>query len=233
MPTRIAQRLLLIGNGVNLIAKNHQGTSYRSLLKNAAVAKGITVSKKSEVEELDRLLSAYAEAHPEDDPYTLIYSDLRALCPTHAHHLLATLAPDFFRILSLNYDSAMEKALQLRTQQAKASPLAKIPCLGKSKVCHIHGLLNSTNAQESQCVLSPASYRTALKLFPVRLPEQFWVKECSIDTPWYQAFITHEVHICGASLYDSELLLWRAFELRKQWIDSLVAQQRWQNRIFV
>ena len=97
------KRLLLMGNGVNLVARNYEGLSYKTLLSNVAKAKGIEVCPADDIDSLHEKLAAYAESHPHDDPYATIYPELLNLRPTHAHHLLAKFSDYFSRILTFNF----------------------------------------------------------------------------------------------------------------------------------
>ena len=227
------KRLLLVGNGINLVARSHSRVSYIELLRKAAALKGIKISSQDDIDVIHRKLADYAENHSNDDSYAEIYPELAALRPTYAHHLLAALRCYFTRILTLNFDAAMERALGLKAPRGE-SPLHNIPTLKKSKVCHIHGSVNRVAPKESKCIIAPSSYRSALTLFPENLPESLVLDQDNVfNMPWFYAFMTHEVHICGAALHDNELLLWRVFQLRQQWINQQVGNAVWNNRIYV
>lgn len=234
MTTKTTPRLLLIGNGVNLVARSHSNISYNRLLRKAAKDKGVKIEESDSIDSLHEKLANYGYAHSNDNPYADIYPALSDLRPTYAHHLLSAFSHAFSHILTLNFDYAMERALGCRIPTGKENPLQSIPCLKGKKVCHIHGAVNREAPENSQCIISEASYREALALFPQNLPECFTnEQEIGKNNPWYVDFITKEVHICGAAMHENELLLWHVLELRKQWIKRQIGNTKWTNRIYV
>ena len=133
---------------------------------------------------------------------------------------------------AFNFDYAMEYALGLKASVDKSSPLLRVPCLSRKKVCHIHGSVDCKQPEASNCIISPSSYSTALKLFPENLPETFSAEiGCTTPLPWFYAFLTHEVHICGAALHNNEHLLWRVLNLRREWINRQIGKVSWNNRV--
>ncbi len=129
MTTKTTPRLLLIGNGVNLVARSHSNISYDRLLRKAAKDKGVKIEESDSIDSLHEKLANYGYAHSNDNPYAAIYPALSDLRPTYAHHLLCAFSHAFSHILTLNFDYAMERALGCRIATGKENPLQSIPCL--------------------------------------------------------------------------------------------------------
>ena len=119
MTTKTTPRLLLIGNGVNLVARSHSNISYDRLLRKAAKDKGVKIEESDSIDSLHEKLANYGYAHSNDNPYADIYPALSDLRPTYAHHLLSAFSHAFSHILTLNFDYAMERALGCRIPTGK------------------------------------------------------------------------------------------------------------------
>lgn len=225
--------LLLIGNSINLVAKCHKNISYRNVLKKIIKGYDMKAAPHSSISELHRLIADYEETHPNTEPFEKLMEQLQGLRPTQAHHLLATLSSRFYKILTLNFDYAIEKALHISPCHTGEDPVKIIPLIKRGQtVCHIHGSIGSPKKKGS-CILSPKAYDTALRLFPESLPENFSEEPGADECPWWQDFITKEVHICGASLGEDEIILYHVLELRMEWIKKQPNRATpWTNRIY-
>ena len=229
----IKRRLLLVGNSVNLVAKCHKNISYRDVLKKIIKRCGMEAPKQMSISEMQSLIADYEIQHPNESLFQQLMEQLKALRPTHAHHLLASLSESFDTILTLNFDYAMETALRVSACHADVNPLKSVPLIRKrKKVCHIHGSIG-TDKKKFDCIISQSSYDTALQNYPEMLPDDFSVPSPGAEVPWWHDFITQEVHICGANLGDDEKILYRALELRLQWIERQPNRAApWTNRIY-
>lgn len=120
----------------------------------------------------------------------------KQLTPSFVHHALAALDSYFSAILTTNYDFAMERALGV-TENSK-------------RVFHLHEDANSPD----MCIYTEQDYRDTAHLLgsEIRLHGQ------SVD--WRSLLCSEEVHICGHSLKETELLLYQTFEYRNKRILS-------------
>ncbi len=166
MTTKTTPRLLLIGNGVNLVARSHSNISYDRLLRKAAKDKGVKIEESDSIDSLHEKLANYGYAHSNDNPYAAIYPALSDLRPTYAHHLLCAFSHAFSHILTLNFDYAMERALGCRIATGKEIPLQSIPCLKGKKVCHIHGAVNREAPENSQCMHLQPTEKSQVRTVP-------------------------------------------------------------------
>lgn len=132
------------------------------------------------------------EARPNNEFFVLC----EQLAPTFVHHALAALDSYFSAILTTNYDFAMERALGV-TENSE-------------RVFHLHEDANSPD----MCIYTEQNYRDAAGL----LGNEIIIQGRPVD--WRALLCTEEVHICGHSLKETELLLYKTFEYRKKLILS-------------
>ena len=173
----MSKRILLIGNGVNLVASSNEK------LKNDGLCERFPQPSET----------AYMqEKRPNDKFFELC----KELVPTFVHHALASLDSYFAAIMTTNYDFAMERALG-GSENSK-------------RVFHLHEDANSPD----MCIYTEQDYRDVAHL----LGNEVRIQGQAVD--WRSWLCTEEVHICGHSLAETELLLYQAFEYRKKRILS-------------
>lgn len=225
-------RLLLVGNGVNLAAKCHTKLSYQEVLRGIVGKYDIKVEDRASINEMQQKIADYEEKHPNEEPFQELLKELENLRPTHAHYLLSAFSGQFEKILTLNFDYALEKTLSLSPCHENMDSQYSVPRLKqKKKVCHIHGSIGNKK-KKGGCIISLKSYTEALRNYPETIPDNF-PEQVEAERPWWHDFITKEVHICGAALGDDEKILYRVLELRMQWIDKLPNRGcPWTNRIY-
>ena len=173
----MGRRVLLIGNGVNLVA------SCNAKLNN----NGLCERFPQPEEEADR-----RETRPNNEFFVLC----KQLAPTFVHHALAALDSYFSAILTTNYDFAMERALGV-TENSE-------------RVFHLHEDANSPD----MCIYTEQDYRDVAGL----LGNEIIIQGQPVD--WRGLLCSEEVHICGHSLKETELLLYKTFEYRNKLIVS-------------
>ena len=187
------KRILFLGNGVNRVAGRNEPYSWGKLLdemessyvplseRNAGLPYSLRIER----------IQNYALLEGKDflDEWR---GKLKSLKPTFAHRLMAQVVHDSFsKVLTTNYDDAMESAL------------AELPWMKKVRtdnyVTHIHG---QASKADSKLVMTQQSYIDAA----VALSEQEWLDD----------FCNKEVHICGFSMDAGELLIWGALHERQR-----------------
>lgn len=187
------KRILLLGNGVNRVAGRNEPYSWGRLLDEMELSyvpaseRDAGLSYPLRIERIQN----YALLEGKDilDEWR---GKLESLKPTFAHRLMAQVVHDSFsRVLTTNYDDAMESALK------------ELPCMNEdlagSLVTHIHGRAKEPG---SKIVMTQQSYiEAAAKLS---------------DQTWLDCFCTKEVHICGFAMDAAELLIWRALRERQR-----------------
>lgn len=173
----MSKRILLIGNGVNLVASSNEK------LKNDGLCERFPQPSETAYKQ---------EKRPNDKFFELC----KELVPTFVHHALASLDSYFAAIMTTNYDFAMERALGV-SENSK-------------RVFHLHEDANSPD----MCIYTEQDYIDVAHL----LGNEVRIQEQAVD--WRSLLCTEEVHICGHSFAETELLLYRAFEYRKKRILS-------------
>ena len=173
----MSKRILLIGNGVNLVA------SCNEKLKNDGLCERFPQPEEA---------ADNQEKRPNNEFFVLC----KELAPTFVHHALAALDSYFAAILTTNYDFAMERALGV-TENSR-------------RVFHLHEDANSPD----MCVYTVQDYRDTAHLLGNEINIQGKM------TDWRHWLCSEEVHICGHSLKETELLLYQAFEYRNKQILS-------------
>lgn len=205
------KRILFLGNSVNRVAGRNEPYSWGKLLddmESAWVPDSERIDGLSYPLRIERIQNyALLENKPFLEKWR---EELQALKPTFAHRLMAQVAHDFFaRVLTTNYDEAMELAL------------AELPCMNGSLahklVTHIHG--KASNA-ESKLVMSQQSYIDLAS----KIAEQSWLDD----------FCNSEVHICGFAMDAGELVIWSALrERQKRLRDEAANFSRLGNHVFI
>lgn len=173
----MGRRVLLIGNGVNLVASCNAKLNNNGLCERFPQPAG----------EADN-----QEKRPNND----FFASCKRLTPTFVHHALAALDSYFAAILTTNYDFAMERALGV-TENSK-------------RVFHLHEDANSPD----MCIYTEQDYRDTAHL----LGNEIIIQGQPVD--WRGLLCSEEVHICGHSLKETELLLYQTFEYRHKLILS-------------
>ncbi len=140
--------------------------------------------------------SAEEAESQETRPNNEFFALCKQLAPTFVHHALAALDSHFSAILTTNYDFAMERALGVAENS--------------ERVFHLHEDANSPD----MCIYTEQDYRDTAHL----LGNEIIIQGRPVD--WRSLLCTEEVHICGHSLKETELLLYKTFEYRKKLILS-------------
>lgn len=164
-----SKRIILLGNGVNLVAGRNS-----DLLP-------------------DNVQKEYCRMENGELVLTPSFADrCQKIRPSFVHRALASLHEHVDIYQTTNYDYAMELAL----------------CGNKhcDKVIHIHGEADDFD----HCIYSKSQYKEALEVLQ------------AIDhTPggeqvnWFEMLLNREVHICGLSLTQNEILLYYALHYRR------------------
>lgn len=129
-------------------------------------------------------------------PNNEFFALCKQLAPTFVHHALAALDSYFAAILTTNYDFAMERALGV-TENSK-------------RVYHLHEDANYPD----MCIYTEQDYRDTAHLMGNEICIQGKLPD------WRGLLCSEEVHICGHSLKETELLLYKTFEHRNKLILS-------------
>lgn len=137
-------------------------------------------------------VSSFCEKRPNAEFFSLC----KNLAPTFVHHALAALDSYFAAILTTNYDFAMERALGV-SENSK-------------RVFHLHEDANSPD----MCIYTEQDYSDVAEL----LGNEIIIHGQPVD--WRGLLCSEEVHICGHSLKETELLLYQTFEYRNKFILS-------------
>lgn len=209
-----ANRVLFVGNGVNLVAERNQKDSWTSMLDELestfvpeqyrSIHWADTGRSLGNLLRLQRIINFKKLSH--SAPRGKIANwlrNVRAMQPTFAHHVLAGVVKQyhFSTIITTNYDLAFEKAFW---PQKKFDDSNRIE-FGKKVFHHIHGIAPQTskdNFDDNGVIMSYGSYRNELN----RLMRK--------GDSWLEEFCKNEVHVCGFGLGVEELLFWYALEYR-------------------
>lgn len=187
------KRILFLGNGVNRVAGRNEPYSWGRLLDEMEESY-VPVSERDSglpyplrIERIQNYALLEGKDFIED-----CREKLKSLKPTFAHRLLAQVVHDSFsKILTTNYDDAMETAL------------AELPCMKKMQmdahVIHIHG---QASEADSKLIMTQQEYIEAAAK--------------SSEQSWLDSFCEREIHICGFSMDAGELLIWSALRERQR-----------------
>lgn len=205
------KRILFLGNGVNRVVGRNELYSWGKLLNDM---ESVWVPASERIEGLSyslRIERIQNYALLENKPFLEEWREkLKALKPTFAHRLMAQAVRDsFHRVLTTNYDDAMELALAelpLKSEQSEPEP-----------VDYIHG---KASAPASKLVMSQQDYIDLAS----KISGQSWLDD----------FCNSEVHICGFAMDPGELVIWSALrERQKRLRDDAANFARLGNHVFI
>lgn len=205
------ERILFLGNGVNRVAGRNEPFSWGKLLDDLESAFVLPAARVDGLPYSLRIERIQNYALLEGKDFLAEWREkLASLKPTFAHRLMAQVVHDSFsRVLTTNYDDAMERALK------------ELPCKNKTQadslVTHIHG---SVKELGSKLVMTQQTY----------IDTAFNLSEKS----WLAPFCEEEIHICGFSMDEAELVIWKALRERQKYLRERVPNfARTKNHVFV
>jgi len=238
-------RILLIGNGLNLVSD--RGASWNALLNHLA---GTAQTQHEEdvrkekpftlwFEQLNSTPSDKSLNTPSDKSLKEIVADtlMNGLSP-NKHHI-DIMALDFKHVLTTNYDYCLEKATGTEWKLNKPAPesyhsLFRRHSSGERHLWHIHGELGSSSSimlgheQYSRYIHKIRNFLTTGVATSVKERKgrpylsRFASKKIEIKGEienWVDLFLEHEVHIVGFSFDYTENHLWNLL-MEKQRLKS-------------
>ena len=220
------ERILFIGNGLNLISDG--GSSWNELLNNLA---GIAVTEHEEKVRKEKPFTLWFEqinSVSNDSNLKKVVADslMNKLSP-NKHHI-DIMALDFKNILTTNYDYCLEEATRAEWKLNKSAPetyhsLFRRRSLDERHIWHIHGELGSSSSimlgheQYSRYIHKIRNFLTTGVATTVKERKRrsylskFASKEIEMKGDienWVDLFLEHEVHMVGFSFDYTENHLW-------------------------
>lgn len=228
-------RVLFLGNGVNRVAGRNEDYSWSNALKrleDKVVPEPFrTVPWDSEDNHLSyglrlqRVLNFRDLSTTSSDAWEKWLDEVKELAPTFVHHLLADLVKQkqFSKIMTTNYDFAMERAIQTTFPPEEISVCEHSPSCYRLadgiQSWHLHG----DALQKDRVVMSMKSYRDILHKTIASKKEPAWLT----------SFCEHEMHVCGFSFEPEESLIWYALERRFEKLQKQPHFTELQNRFYI